>query len=200
MSALSASMKCSPSQFELWHCRLGHPSSPIVSTVLKLCHLPYTFNSTKSLCTSCCVGKSHKLPFYNNFTPCSAPLEVVHSDIGVPSPIIPSQGFRYYVHFIDAYSRFTWIYLIHNKFDVAKNFPQFKAQAELQLNHKLKVLHTDGGGEYIALKSYLNQHGIIHRVSCLHTPEQNGIAERKHKHIVDMGLTLLTKASLPHKY
>lgn len=53
------------------------------------------------------------------------------------------------------------------------------------------------GGEYITLNSFLTTHGIQHRISCPHTPEQNGLAERKHRHIVDMGFTLLAKASLP---
>ena len=76
----------------------------------------------------------------------------------------------------------------------------FKAQAELQFGCKLKTFQTDWGGEFRSLKTYFEQNGIIHRLSCPHTSKQNGIIERKHRHIVELGLTLLAQASLPLKY
>lgn len=71
---------------------------------------------------------------------------------------------------------------------------------ENQFNTKIKALQTDGGGESTALTSVLNDNGIHHRISCPHTSEQNGLAERKHRHLVDMGLTLLANASMPMKF
>ncbi|BBH01204.1 transposable element gene [Prunus dulcis] len=64
---------------------------------------------------------------------------------------------------------------------------------------KIKALQTDGGGEYTShiFHNFLVTHGIDHRISCPHHPEQNGLAERKHRHIVDTGLTLLAHASMP---
>ena len=56
------------------------------------------------------------------------------------------------------------------------------------------------GGEYQSFTTLLQSSGIIHKVSCPHTHEQNGVAERKHRHIVESGLTLLAHASLPLKY
>lgn len=199
-SALVASKASSSSLFDLWHCRLGHPSSMIVSHVLQQCNLPFSNKNTQSLCSACCLGKTHRLPFTTSFSPCSAPLEIIHSDVWGPAPITSINGYRYYVHFVDAFTRFTWIFLIKNKSDVAKLFPNFKQKVENQFNHKIKALHTDGGGEFVGLNPFLAQHGIIHRVSCPYTPAQNGIAERKNRHIVDIGLTLLAKASLPLKY
>jgi len=72
--------------------------------------------------------------------------------------------------------------------------------AELQLGHPLKSLQTDWGGEYKSFTKYLTDLGITHRLICPHTHHQNGVVERKHKHIVDLGLTLLTQASLPLTY
>lgn len=59
------------------------------------------------------------------------------------------------------------------------------------------ALPTDGGGEYRSLHSFLDQHGLKLRQTCPYTFEQNGIAERKHRHIVETGLTLLAQAGIP---
>ena len=60
----------------------------------------------------------------------------------------------------------------------------------------------DGGGEYIStsLKNYLFTKGIVHQLSCPYTPEQNGLGERKHRHIVETAITLLQTAHLPNKF
>ena len=69
------------------------------------------------------------------------------SDLWGPSHITSTNGFLYCVTFIDAFSRFTWIYLLKNKSDTFTVFKQFKAMAELQFNTKIKSLQTDWGGK-----------------------------------------------------
>jgi hypothetical protein len=61
-------------------------------------------------------------------------------------------------------------------------------------------VQTDWGGEYQRLNSLFIKQGISHLVSCPHAHQQNGPAERKHRHIVDVGLTLLAHASMPLKF
>lgn len=90
-----------------------------------------------------------------------------------------------------------WIYLLKSKADVAKIFPQFKEKVELQLGCKIKAFQSDGGGEFTALKSFLDKNGIHHQLTCPYTPEQNGIAERKNRHIIESALSMMSTASLP---
>ena len=73
---------------------------------------------------------------------------------------------------------------------------------ETQFNSKLKILRTDNGSEYINndFKSFCSTFGILHQSFCPHTPAQNGVSERKHKHIVETGLTLLYQSHLPLNY
>ncbi|MCH82453.1 retrovirus-related Pol polyprotein from transposon TNT 1-94, partial [Trifolium medium] len=71
---------------------------------------------------------------------------------------------------------------------------------ELQYNFPIKSVQTDGGGEFRPFTQFLNPLGIIHRLTCPHTHHQNGSVERKHRHIVETGLTLLTQANLPLKF
>ena len=110
-------------------------------------------------------------------------------------------GHNYYVSFVDAYSRFTWLYLLKRKFDVFDIFIQFQLHVERLLKHKIIHVQSDGGGgEYRNLNTFFNKLGISHRLSCPHTHQQNGVVERKHRHIVETGLTLLAHASVPFHF
>ena len=76
----------------------------------------------------------------------------------------------------------------------------FHNSVERQLSSRLISFQSDWGGEFQALSQYLKQHGIIHRVSCPHTPEKNDTAERKHRHIIETYLSLLIEAKMPSKF
>jgi histone deacetylase 1/2 len=89
-------------------------------------------------------------------------------------------GFKYYVSFIDAFSKFTWIYLLRAKSEVEQVFIRFQTHVERLLNLKILCIHSDWGGEYQRLHQYLQTSGISHHVSCPYTHQQNGAAERKH--------------------
>lgn len=89
----------------------------------------------------------HKLPFNKSVFLASKPLELVHNDVWGPAPITSINDFRYYLSFIDEFSKFTWVYLLQHKSDVFDVFKYFKAYIETQLNTQIKILRTDGGGE-----------------------------------------------------
>ena len=72
-----------------------------------------------------------------------------------------------------------------------------KAIVEKYFNSTVKTLYSDNGGEYISLANFLSTNGISHFTTPPHTPEHNGYSERRHLHIVETGLALLTHASLP---
>jgi histone deacetylase 1/2 len=94
----------------LWHARLGHPASPIVSHVLRRHDLPTVFSSKGvAICDACQQGKSYQLPFVSSSRVIKRPLELVLFDVWGPAQTSQS-GHTYYVSFIDAYSRFNWIY------------------------------------------------------------------------------------------
>jgi histone deacetylase 1/2 len=151
------------------------------------------------VCDACQKGKSHQLPYHKSFNESSAPLELVFSDVW--GPTLESVGRKkYYVSFIDDFSKFVWIYLIKHKSEVFQKFHEFQSLVERQFNRKILAMQTDWGGEYEKLNSFFNQVGISHHVSCSYAHQQNGSAERKHRHIVKVGLSLLAHASMPLKY
>lgn len=69
-----------------------------------------------------------------------------------------------------------------------------------QFGKDIKQFQSDWDGEFRSFKSLIAQHGIIHRVLCPHTSKQNGVVERKHWHIIEVRLTLLTQENLPLKF
>lgn len=128
-----------------------------------------------------------------------APLELVFSDVWGPAP--SSVGNKnYYVSFIDDFSKFIWVYLLKHKSEVFSKFREFQTLVEHSFNTKIKAMQTDWGGEYQRINSFFSHIGIAHLVSCPHTHQQNGSAERKHRHIVEIGLALLSHASMPLKF
>lgn len=101
--------------------------------------------------------------------------------------------------FIYHYSKYIWLYPLRLKLDVTI-FRQFKALVETFFKTKIISVYSDGGGEYIALRDFLATHGIQHLNTSSHTLQHNGIVKYRHKHIVDIGLTLLHQAKLPSQY
>ena len=72
-------------------------------------------------------------------------------------------------------------------------FPKIYAEIQTQFNISIRVLRSDNTREYFStpFTSLMSQHGIIHQSSCAHTPQQNGVAERKNRHLVETARTLL---------
>jgi transposase InsO family protein len=183
-----------------WHSRLGHPALRIVRRLLSKFQLPFLRDDNASGCSACLSSKSHKLAFTSTHTRSSVPLALIYTDVWGPSPIYSSAGFRYYVSFLDDFSRYSWIFPISCKSDVCIIFNQFQSYVEKTFSHKIKCVQSDWGGEYRSLSKILQQKGITHRLSCPHTHQQNGAIERKHRHIVETGLALLSHAQMPRKY
>ncbi|KAL2534481.1 Integrase catalytic domain-containing protein [Abeliophyllum distichum] len=188
------------SQFDVWHRRLGHPSSQVVSQVLKNCNQKLKLNEAMSFCDACQYGKSHSLPFSLSTSHAKAPLELIYTDVWGQAPIQSVAGFKYYIAFLDDFSRFTWIYPMKHKSEALSIFTQFKTLVENKLDRKIKTLQSDWGGEYRSFTNLVIQSGIEFRHPCPHTSAQNGRIERKHRHITETGLTLLAQAKMPLKY
>jgi hypothetical protein len=101
---------------------------------------------------------------------------------------------KHYVSFIDDFSKFTWIYLLKHKSEIFQKFQEFQNLVERLFDKKILAVQTDwgGGGEYQKLNTFFQQIGIFHHVSCPYAHQQNGSAERKHRHIVDVDLSSCT--------
>jgi hypothetical protein len=97
--------------------------------------------------------RSHQLPYPKSSSVSSHPLELIFSDVWGPAP--ESVGrYKYYVSFVDGYSKFTWIYLLKYKSEVFQNFHDFQSLVEHLFDRKIISVQSDCGGEYEKLNSF----------------------------------------------
>ncbi|KAJ0550750.1 putative RNA-directed DNA polymerase [Helianthus annuus] len=189
--------------YELWHARLGHVSFDVISSLNKCGVLSVSSLLPKpTLCASCQLAKGQRLPFISNIKRASNPLDLIHCDLWGPAPVTSTNGYRYYVIFIDDYSRFTWLYPLKTKTGFYSVLPAFIKLVQTQCSRKIKVFQSDGGSEFVnhTVRKIFEDNGTFHRYSCPYTPQQNGRAERKHRHIVETGLAMLFNAHIPACY
>ena len=188
------------SSFDQWHRRLGHASSPVILQILKTNKLPVDKTNMHHVCSDCQLAKCHALPFKTSNYVSQTPLDLIFTDVWGPASVNSTTGARYYVSFIDNFSKFLWLFPMKLKSDVENIFLQFQAYVEKQFSHKIKAIQSDWGGEYRRLHNYFQNVGIAHRIACPHTHQQIGTVERKHRHIVEVGLSLLSHSHLPQTY
>nr|CAN77210.1 hypothetical protein VITISV_000141 [Vitis vinifera] len=182
----------------LIHNRLGHHSlskfQKMVPRFSTLSSLPYE---------SCQLGKHTRVSFpkrLNNRA--KSPFELVHIDVWGPCRTASTLGFQYFVTFIDDYSRCTWLFLMKNRAELFSIFQKFYAEIQTQFNISIHVLRSDNAREYFSapFTSFMSHHGILHQSSCAHTPQQNGVAERKNRHLVETARTILLHSNVPFRF
>jgi transposase InsO family protein len=190
----------------LWHHRLGHIGKDALEKAicLKLGD-GLLINSDAPLplhCEPCIVGKHHRNPF-----PAKAShratriLQRIHSDVHMV-PVATSSGYRYWVTFIDDWSRYGWIYLLKRKSDVFEAFKAFKAFVELQFGALIECLHDDKGGKYIGRlwDAFFAQTGIRREHTVEGMSQQGGVAERRNRTLEEHVIAMLNSARLPIRF
>lgn len=182
---------------QTWHSRLGHPSRRISSLIVSENKLPIIKSSMSDIpCDSCLSCKTHKLPFTDSSLLAEKPLHYIYADVWGPTHI-SVDGYRFYLLLVDSYTKYCWFFPMVHKSDVKSIVEKFHPLAERQFGLPIRNFYSDNGGEFVALKSYFATHGIQWLTTAPHTPEQNGIVERRHRHIVETGKALLHHAKLP---
>ena len=182
----------------LWHQRLGHAS------YRTLHHLPVCTNLPvqSPLCHICPLAKQSRLPFPISTIRTSNCFDILHVDVWGPYKIPSLTGAQFFLTIVDDFSRATWTFLLHHKTDVFHIFSKFLTMVPTQFKTRVKTIRSDNGGEFLStrFKTLLNSYGVIHHRSCPYTPQQNGIVERKHRHLLDTARSLMFQASLPSPF
>jgi hypothetical protein len=178
---------------ELWHCCLGHLNVKGVHAFqnmvsgMNLGNMPCPTSSF--VCEGCIEGKQHHKPFPSDGgMRATNPLEIVHSDVCGPMRTTSLGGARYFVTYIDNFSRKVWVYLLKSKGECLEKFKEFKALVETQSELNIKVFRSDNGREYISkeFKCFLKAHDIEKETSTPYRPQQNGVVERANRTLVEM--------------
>jgi histone deacetylase 1/2 len=145
---------CISATADLWHCRLGHPTPRIFNLLVSGNKIICTSRRYLTQCQACPLGKSSRLSLRPTGHKTSAPLELIFSDVWGPAPMFSSDGFRYFVIFIDAHTKHIWYYPLVVKSDVFSTFQRFQTLVERQFFLKIKSVQTDWGGEYHKLNKF----------------------------------------------
>jgi len=192
----------------LWHKRLGHISRNRVERLVSdgiLDSLDFTdFN----VCIECIKGKQTSVKRLGASRTKDV-LELIHTDICGPFPSASWNGQRYFVSFIDDYSRYGYLYLIHEKSQAVDVFKSFKAEVENQLSKRIKCVRSDRGGEYYGrydgsgeqrpgpFAKFLEECGIVPQYTMPGTPSMNGVSERRNRTLKEMVRSMICHSTLP---
>ena len=193
------------SQEMLWHRRYGHLGEQNLKRIARerlVKRFNYDVSKQIDFCETCISGKHNRTPFASSTTQTTEVLELVHSDVCGKMQEKSLGGGEYFLTFTDDKSRYTWIYILKKKDQVFDCFLTWKALVEKQSKRKLKTLRTDNGGEYTSTKfeKYLREEGIRHETTVPKTPQQNGVAERLNRTLVESARSMLLDAKLPKRF
>ena len=155
--------------------------------------LPELKINHEGICKGCAKGKNIKNPFPKSETKTKGTLELIHSDACGPMSSTSLSGFEYYVTFIDDYSRNIWIYFLKAKNEVFEKFKEFKALIENLSDKRIKTLGSDNGREYTSkeFEFFCKDVGINMELTNPYNPQQNGVAERNNRNIMEVVKTMI---------
>ena len=196
----------SSEKLNLWHQRMAHLNPGQMKIMVSRDMVTGTdMPGTGKLdfCEACAEGKSHRAPFKPvGEVQSKKRLELVHSDVAGPMKTESFGGARYFVTFIDDYSRCVTVYPITHKSEVLDKFKEWEAVVTNQADCKIKTLRTDNGGEYMSaeFQSFIKEKGIHHETTVPHSPQQNGIAERMNRTLQEAALSMILHAGLSKSF
>ena len=178
----------------MWHLRLGHPCfDKLKKTLPWLC-------LTQFVCKSCQLGKHHQSSYSSrDEIPSCATFDLLHCDVWGHSCTPSVSIYRYYIVFVDEYTRVSWVYLLCDRFEVVTTVTHFFTEVVTQYSTTPKILYTNNALEFVQtpLCTFCTNHDIIHQTTCLHTSQQNGVVEQKHCLLLDIARTLLIEMDGP---
>lgn len=182
---------------DTWHQRYGHLNHQSL-TALKNKNMVTGLNLDKtskpSFCSACAEGKSSRTKFPTSENKRhDTVLGIVHSDVCGKITTKSLGGSEYFLTFVDDHSRYVWVYFLKNKHEVFEKFLEWKAMVEKQYGTRIKTLRTDNGGEYKSgqFTTFLKKEGIRHELTVPKNPEQNGVAERINRTLMEMARSTL---------
>ncbi|KAJ0566002.1 putative RNA-directed DNA polymerase [Helianthus annuus] len=175
---------------------MGHPSEIVLKVLKDDLNLQVFDDNTP--CETCNKSK-HREPFPLSQHKTKGLGELIHLDVWGPYKVKSKEGFRYFLTIVDDFTRSVWVYLMRHKDEVFENVVHFVKLVNTQFEKNVKILRSDNGSEFLnnQFKRYVMENGIIYQTSCVYSPQQNGIVERKHRHLLNVARALLLQSQSP---
>ncbi|KAI3681503.1 hypothetical protein L6452_36302 [Arctium lappa] len=189
--------KASVDESSLWHRRMCYMNFKTMNKLVKnnlVRGLPSKVFSCDDHCVACLKGKqhktSHKTKEINSISSC---LQLLHMDLFGPTNVMSIGKKSYCLVIVDDYSRFTWVYFLRTKDETSGLIKSFMLRIENQTNQKVKVIRSDNGTEFknLDLNTFCEEKGIERQYSAPRTPQQNGVAERRNRTLIEAARSLV---------
>ncbi|KAL8143691.1 hypothetical protein V2J09_016723 [Rumex salicifolius] len=185
---------------ELMHLRLGHVPFESLSRFSFAKEMKQV--KTDFVCTICPKARQHRASFPISDIKTVQPFQMLHIDIWGPYKVKTYNGYSYFLSIVDDYTRSTWVHLLAHKNAALSVLKTFITFIENQYHKTVQTIRSDNGGEFCSFEAnqFFTTKGIFHQLTCVDTPQQNGVVERKHKHLLETARALLFQSHLPDSY
>ncbi|XP_071728721.1 uncharacterized protein [Rutidosis leptorrhynchoides] len=174
-----------------WHSRLSHPTDQVLNILRN--ELNFVTDNSSIPCDVCHKAKQTREPFPLSDHKSTHLGELIHLDVCGPYMVTSRDRFKYFLTVVDDYTRAVWVFLLKSKEEVCFYVELFHEQLFTQFQKRIKMIRSDNGSEFLNtnMTNFTIKNGIIHLTSCVYTPQQNGIVERKHRHLLNVARSLM---------
>ncbi|GJT24067.1 putative ribonuclease H-like domain-containing protein [Tanacetum coccineum] len=195
--------KATSEESMLWHRRLGHVNFKNINKLVKenlVRDLPLKRFENDQTCVACLKGKQHRASCKTKaFNPITKPLFMLHMDLFGPTFVSSLMHKKYCLVVTDDYSRFSWVFFLTTKDETSEILKNFIKEVENLVDKKVKIIRSDNGTEFKnkVMDEFCREKGIKREYSVARTPQQNGVAERKNRTLIEAARTMLADSKLP---
>ncbi|GJS33123.1 putative ribonuclease H-like domain-containing protein [Tanacetum coccineum] len=195
--------KATSEESMLWHRRLGHVNFKNINKLVKenlVRDLPLKRFENDQTCVACLKGKQHRVSCKTKaFSPITKPLFMLHMDLFGPTFVSSLMHKKYCLVVTDDYSRFSWVFFLRTKDETSEILKNFIKEIENLVDKKVKIIRSDNGTEFKnnVMDEFCREKGIKREYSVARTPQQNGVAERKNRTLIEAARTMLADISYP---
>ncbi|GJR69428.1 putative ribonuclease H-like domain-containing protein [Tanacetum coccineum] len=195
--------KATIDESNLWHRRLGHINFKTMNKLVRgnlVRGLPSKLFENDHTCVACQKGKQHKASCKTKLvSSISQPLQMLHMDLFGPTFVRSINHKIYCLVVTDDFSRFSWVFFLATKDETSGILKTFITGIENQINHKVKIIRCDNGTEFKNndMNQFCGMKGIKREFSVARIPQQNRVAKRKNKTLIEVARTMLADSLLP---
>ncbi|GJR45405.1 putative ribonuclease H-like domain-containing protein [Tanacetum coccineum] len=196
-------VKATSDESMLWHRRLSHINFKNINKLVKdnlVRGLPTKRFENNQTCVACLKGKQHRTSCKSKvLNPITKTLFMLHMDLFGPTFVSTLMHKKYCLVVIDDYSRFTWIFFLTIKDETSEILKNFIKEIENLVDKKVKIIRCDNGTEFKnkVMDDFWKEKGIRREYSVARTPQQNGVAERRNRTLIEAARTMLADSKLP---
>ncbi|GJX20310.1 putative ribonuclease H-like domain-containing protein [Tanacetum coccineum] len=195
--------KATPDESNLWHRRLGHVNFKTINKLVKgnlVRGLPSKLFEINQTCVACQKGKQHRASCKTKtVSSISQPLQMLHMDLFGPTFVKSLMKKMYCLVVTDDFSRFSWVFFLATKDETSEILKTFITGIENLIDLRVKVIRCDNETEFKnkVMNQFYEMKGIKREFSVARTPQQNKVAERKNRTLIEAARTMLADSKLP---